>query len=124
MTISEQQRQSCSILAKRRDVLLRLTVMFNLLLMALSWSSWFEGSEHEIGTADRLFGGFRLSGFRGDLVWLFFSTAVLTLPFIYFVIRARENRRARFNAVWCLVGILAFCLFVYHVLTGGLLYFG
>ncbi|WP_348267706.1 hypothetical protein P8936_00325 [Edaphobacter paludis] len=84
----------------------------------------FEGSEQKIGVADRLFGWLRLCGFRADLVWLFFSTIVLAFTFISFLIKAKENPAAQVNTVLCLAGVLAFCLFAYHVVTSGLLYFG
>ena len=110
-------------LHNKADLLLRAIVAVNLLLVALSWSTWFEGSEHQIGAADRLFGWFRFGGFRGDLVWLFFSTSVLSFLFVHFLIKAKETPHARASAIF-LAGIIAFCLFMYRTLTGGLLYFG
>ena len=46
--------------------LFRSIIAFNLILIALSWSPWFEGTGAKIGAVDRLIGSFRLGGFRAD----------------------------------------------------------
>jgi hypothetical protein len=104
--------------------LFRSIIAFNLILIALSWSPWFEGTEAKIGAVDRLIGSFRLGGFRADLIWLVVSTAGILLALIPFLMEARRNRTARLNALLCVVEILAFCSFVYRILTTGVLDFG
>ena len=97
-----------------------LVVAFNLLLIGLRWSPWFAGTEQQIGCADRLFGAYRLGGFRADCVWLFFSTAILVIALCYFLLQARR-RNARIAVLLCVIDILAFCAYVYRILTTGLL---
>gem|GEM_PF-3186347 len=106
------------------DLLIRLLATLNLLLAGLTWSSWFEGTRDRAGVADRIFGAFRLGGFRIDFVWFILSSIFLFFAFFYFIIRARRNRAARVNAAFCVAATLAFCLSIHRVLNSGLLYFG
>ena len=57
----------------------RCIIGFNLVLIALSWSAWFEGTATRVGAVDHLFGSFRLGGFRADVVWLVLSTLAIAL---------------------------------------------
>lgn len=91
---------------------LRTVVLLNLLLVALSWSTWFEGDERHSGVADLLFGGLRLGGFRADLVWIFLSSFLLTVPLLYFFERRKESKRASVNLAFCFLGILTFGIYL------------
>ena len=101
---------------------LRTIVLFNLLLVMLAWSTWFEGTQQQIGFADRIFGGLSIGGWRVDVVWLVLSSFLLLFPLLYFLERAKENRAAKVNAIFCLAGILGFCFFLYRLRS--LLWFG
>ena len=98
--------------------------MLNILLVAVSWSRWFSGDAEHVGMVDRVLGQLRLGGFRVDVLWLGLTTVVLGLAFLNFVPLALCNREARINAIFCLGGVVAFCLFVYRALTTGVLDLG
>lgn len=102
----------------------RCIVGFNLVLIALSWSAWFEGTATRVGAVDHLLGSFRLGGFRADVVWLVLSTAAIALAGLIFLLKVKDSQAARINALLCAVGVLAFCSFVYRILTTGVLDFG
>ena len=103
---------------------LAIVVGFNLLLITISFSAWFSGTEKSPGFADQIFGKVRISGFRADFAWLLASTAVLFLALIVFIVMTRESHVARVNAALCLAEVFAFGLFLYHALVSGLLDFG
>lgn len=94
----------------------------NLLLGILSWSIWFEGDEHKVGAADKLFGSFRVSGFRLDFVWILVSSPILLFLFFYSARTARANKSATVRAAFCLLGLLGFLLLLYRLPR--LLWFG
>jgi hypothetical protein len=104
--------------------LFRSIVGFNLVLIALSWVPWFEGTATNAGAVDHLLGAFRFGGFRVDFVWLVLSTGVIALAGLSFLIEAKSSRTARVNALLCAVEVLAFCAFVYRILFTGALDFG
>ena len=103
---------------------LTAVVGFNLLLIAVSFTAWFSGTEKSLGFADRVFGTARLGGFRADFAWLLLSSAVLFLGLLFFIAGSRRSRIARVNAMLCLANVLAFVLYLYHALVSGLLDFG
>lgn len=107
-----------------RVTIFRAVISFNLILIALTWWPWFEGTETRVGAADHLFGSFRILGFRADLIWLILSTVFVLVALVPFLVKAREDHVARINALLCVVEILGFCAFIYRILTAGLLYFG
>ncbi len=107
-----------------RLIVCRAVIGFNLVLIALSWFPWFEGTETRVGAVDHLLGAFRLGGFRADVVWLVLSTGVIALAGFLSLLQARGSRTARINALLCAVEVLAFCSFVYRIVTSGLLDFG
>jgi len=106
------------------EMLLRGVIVLNLILVALSWWPWFEGTAEKQGEVDQLLGAFRMGGFRVDCVWLVISTLFIVFALFPMLVAAIKNRSARINAVLCVVEILAFCSFVYRLLTAGLLDFG
>jgi hypothetical protein len=55
---------------------------------------------------------------------LLLTSAILFLGLLFFIVQFRRSRVARVNAVLCLVGVLAFVVYLYHALVSGLLYFG
>lgn len=73
---------------------------------------------------DRILGDYRLGGFRADGIWLFFSTVLILFAALFFIPNVGKSRSARINLFICLIGILAFALFVYRIITAGLLDFG
>ena len=99
-------------------------VAINLVLTVLTWSRWFTGTEQQIGFGDRVFGTYRLGGFRADCVWLSFSTAALIVVLFHSLSKAKRSRSARVSALLSVLGIFAFGVYVYRVLTAGLLYMG
>jgi hypothetical protein len=109
---------------RRRSLTIRSVVLFNAALVAASWSRRFSGDANQVGWVDRLLGQIRLGGFRADFVWIVLSTLALGIAFIYFAPKASQSREARVNAVFCLCGIIAFCLFIYRAFTTGVLDFG
>jgi hypothetical protein len=108
----------------REGLMIRGVVLFNAALIAVSWTRWFSGDAKHVGWADRLFGQIRFGGFRADFLWIVLSTAALGIAFLYFASQSFRSREARVNAMFCLCGIVAFCLFIYRVLTTGVLDFG
>jgi hypothetical protein len=104
--------------------LFRVIVAANLVLVALSWWPWFEGTAAKPGVVDHLLGALRLGGFRADFVWLVASTLLIFFALFPFAFEARRSRSARVNALLCVAEILAFCSFVYRVLLSGVLDFG
>jgi hypothetical protein len=122
MTKNEGATQLASSSSRIASLLLRSTVLFNLLLVGLAWSPWFEGNERDIGFADKLFGELRFGGFRADVVWLFFSSFLLLFPLLYFFERAKGSGAARLNVIFCVAGIAGFCFFLYRLRS--LLWFG
>ena len=106
------------------EKIMRGTIVFNLALVALSWWPWFEGTAVRPGAVDHLLGAFRLGGFRADLVWLVVSTLFIFFALFPFLFKARTSRFARTNALLCFAEIIAFCLFVYRILSSGVLDFG
>jgi hypothetical protein len=109
---------------RKRFTGFRCIVGFNLVLIALSWSAWFEGSATRVGAVDHLFGSFRLGGFRADVVWLVLSTAAIGLAGLISLLKVRNSYAARIDALLCAVEAVAFCSFVYRILTTGVLDFG
>jgi ABC-type transport system involved in cytochrome c biogenesis permease subunit len=111
-------------LSHRRSAILRGLVVFNIVLVAVSWSRWFSGDARHIGMVDQIIGHLRLGGFRVDVLWLVFTTIFLGIAFLYFASHSLRSREARINAIFCLCGIVGFCLYVYRALTTGVLDFG
>jgi hypothetical protein len=109
---------------RRLRPFLAAVVGFNMLLMSVSFTAWFSGTEKSLGIADRAFGKVRFGGFRADFAWLLLTSAVLFLGLLFFIVESRKSRVARGNAVLCLADVLAFVLYLYHGLVYGFLYFG
>jgi hypothetical protein len=107
-----------------KEKVFRVIVAGNLVLIAFSWFPWFEGTAYRPGVVDHLLGGLRLGGFRADAIWLFVSTLFIFVALFPFLIKAKKDRSARINALLCIIEILAFCSFVYRVLTSGVFDFG
>ncbi len=107
-----------------RVSILRSVISLNLVLIALTWWPWFEGTGADVGAADHLFGWFRIFGFRFDFVWLVFSTGYVLVSLVRSLIQVEKDGVARINALLCVVEILAFCAFIHRILSAGLLYFG
>jgi hypothetical protein len=105
-------------------VITRGVIAADLILVALSWWPWFEGTATKPGEVDQLLSSVRLGGFRADFLWLMISTLFIFLAFFSFLKDARSSRSARITAALCVLEILAFCSFVYRILTSGLLDFG
>jgi hypothetical protein len=99
-------------------------VVVNVILVALLWWPWFGGTAEKVGEVDRLLDPFRIGGFRPDCVWLVFSTFLIAISLFVFLFKARADGNARVNACLCLIELLAFCSFVYRIVTSGLLDFG
>jgi hypothetical protein len=103
---------------------LSIVVGFNLLLIAVSFSGWFGGTERSLGVADRIFGKIRIGGFRADFVWLVTSTVALSVALLIFIVSARKDRAALINAALCLAEVIAFVLYLHHSLISGVADFG
>lgn len=93
-----------------------------MILVALLWWPWFGGTAEKAGEVDRLLNPFRMGGFRPD--WLVFSTIFIAISLFVFHFIARGDGNARVNAYLCLIELLAFCSFVYRIVSSGLLDFG
>jgi hypothetical protein len=104
--------------------LLRGITVLNVILVALLWWPWFGGTAEKVGEVDRLLNPFRLGGFRPDCVWLVFSTFFIAISLFSFLFKARADGTARVNVCLCLIEVLAFCSFVYRIVSSGLLDFG
>jgi hypothetical protein len=96
----------------------------NFLRFLLSFIPSFEGTEHDAGSVEKLFGSFRIAGFRADFVWLLFSTPIIFLAAFYFLWEARKNRLALIDFALCLLWVAAFAEYVLRMLHTGLLDFG
>jgi hypothetical protein len=107
-----------------REAVLRGVIVLNLVLVALSWWPWFEGTADKPGVVDHLLGSIRFGGFRVDVLWLVASTFLVFFALIASLFNARKNRSAQINATLCAIEIFAFCSFVYRIATSGLLDFG
>ncbi len=105
------------------DLLLRIGVTGNLVLISLTWWPRFSGTERQAGLADEFFGQFTIGGFRIDFVWLVASSAAFLFAGFYFFKSNRESRTARINGILCVIGVLAFVVYMLKLLTSGLLYF-
>jgi len=101
-----------------------VVIALNILLMGLECTPWFGGTDLKPGGADQLFGTHRLGGFQVDFLWLIFSTAIIFLASFAFLFRIKRSPSARIDVLLCLAEILAFVLFVFRMLTTGLLDFG
>jgi hypothetical protein len=108
----------------RFNLFFRTVIAANMLLIALSWLPWFEGTATKLGVVDHLLGGLRLGGFRADFVWLLLSTIAACFALILFLMQASTNRATRINAYLCGLEILAFCSYMNHVVATGVLNFG
>jgi len=106
--------------SKMVNLLVRIVVLFNVFLIALGFT---ENAERG-GLPEKLFGHLRFDGFRFDFVWLCLSTATLFLATFFFASLYRESKAARSNTGFCIVGLLAFCIYVGYVLFSGVLDFG
>src|SRR5271170_5742002 len=89
------------------ETVFRGVVIGNVLLVALSWWPWFEGTVATVGEVDRLLGPFRLGGFRPDVLWLTLSTFLIGLLFFAFLFNVRTSRSARINMCLCVVELFA-----------------
>jgi hypothetical protein len=104
--------------------LFRIIAFGNVLLAALTWSTWFEGNEKHAGFADHLFASLRFSGFRADFVWIVLSIPLFLVGSIFFFVLGKQIRATRIDACLSLIAALANCAAIYHMLFSGLLYFG
>ena len=79
---------------------------------------------------ERLFGGYRLGGFRIDFVWLIASTLVIALVAGFFVIVLifipdyRKDPEARLNACLSIGWVIAFTAYIASMLLRGMIDFG
>jgi NADH:ubiquinone oxidoreductase subunit H len=105
-------------------MLIRAVIALNFLRFGLSFSPWFEGTVDSVGESDRLFGGYRLGGFRIDFVWLVASTLVIFSATFYFLMVSKRDHRARVDAFLCAGWTVAFVVYIARVLLTGILYFG
>jgi hypothetical protein len=79
---------------------------------------------HYPSAVDHLLGALRLGGFRADVVWLVITTLFIFFALCLFLAEARTSRSARVNVLLCIAEMLAFCSFVYRILTTGVVDFG
>ena len=105
-------------------LILRGSIALNFVFYALSFSVWFEGTQERPGAADRLFGAYRLGGFRADIVWLVASTIAVIVVFFLLVFKVKKNASRMVDVFLCLTWIVAFFSFVRRLLVTGLLYMG
>jgi hypothetical protein len=103
------------------DWVLRGILAVNFLLLVLSFIPAFSGYGPEPGMADRLWGNYRLDGWRADVVWMCLSTVwiicvCLLRAFVVIVVGGRRwtgkrgSRRA--TSILCWVWVACF-LFLY-----------
>jgi hypothetical protein len=104
--------------------LFRIVAFGNIVLAALTWSTWFEGNERHAGFADALFGWLRFAGFRADLVWLVLSIPAFAAVSMFFFNRASETPPERKDARLGVIAALASCAAIFHMVFSGLLFFG
>lgn len=104
--------------------LFRGIVAINFTRFALLFSPRFEGSESHAGEADRLFGAYRIGGFRADFAWLVATTLLIVLSLFYFRSNIRKERSTRFDTFLGGAWVAAFVIYIVRMLTTGLLDFG
>jgi hypothetical protein len=102
------------------NLLLRIVVSFNLLLIALGFT---ENAGPGRNLPEELFGHLRFGGLRFDFVWLFLSSGALFLA-TFFVALFGKSRAARVNTGFCIAGWLAFCIYIFYIAFSGVLDFG
>ncbi len=99
-------------------------VVSDFVILALSFTTWYEGTADYAGLADRLFGTIRFSGWRADVVWLFCSTLFVLLAFAIALPRFRAKAAGRRTVLIAGAWLIGAVVYVVHLLHSGLLYMG
>ncbi len=105
------------------NTILRFVVCVNLVLISLSFSTWFSGTPDAPGWADSAFGGVSLTGWRFDVAWLLISSLVLFFVFLY-SLATFARRSAKINATLTLLALVGFYFYARYQIHAGLLYMG
>ena len=105
-------------------LMLRAAIAINFIRFALSFSPRFEGTAASGGLADRIFGGYRLGGFRADGIWLVVSTCVIFLATFYFFLSSKSDPKAKTDTYLCIAWVVAFVIFVARAFLTGIIDFG
>ena len=105
-------------------LVLRSVITLNFLRFALSFIPSFEGTAQEPGLADRIFGNYRIAGFRIDSAWILASSLVIFLFIFILAWIAKRDPKARIDILLCLAWMAAFVTYVYRLLFTGDLDFG
>ena len=96
-------------------------VAISFVILALSFTEWYEGNEHA-GVADHLFGAIRVLGWRGDVVFLLLTAGFALLMLITSMrewqIEKRAKRTALLSAAW-LVGYIFYLNHLRHLIYMG-----
>lgn len=110
--------------------LFRGVVAVNFLYVALSFLPWFKETPGGGAMYERLFGAYRLGGFRVDFVWLVASTLFIFCAAGFFVIAFifmpdyRKDRNARLDGCLSIGWVVAFLLYLAWMLFSGMIDFG
>lgn len=85
-------------------------------VFALSFSTWYEGGTHQIGVAERLFGSIRVLGWRGDIVWVFVSTAFALATLVWAFPQWKVDNAAKRSALLSTAWLVGSVFYFMHVL--------
>ena len=91
------------------DRILRGVLAVNFALFILSFIPAFSGSWREPGLFDRLWGNYRLAGWRADFVWMGVSTLFIA---VVGATSIREFRYHKTTAILCLVWLACFLFYL------------
>ena len=103
------------------DLTLRGVLLVNFALFILSFIPAFSGFGHELGLADRLWGVYRVDGWRADVAWMCTSTPFIALASIPFIVVGGvtqiKQRRYHRTAIFCLVWLACFLVYLVWILV-------
>lgn len=104
--------------------LVRLLSGAQLVLVSLSFTAWFSGTADRAGFADRVLHSISGSGFRLDVIYIFFATLFCFVALFVSIARSQMGLRYQVDAALCAATVVAFIAYMFHILHSGLLYFG
>lgn len=99
---------------RETDWILRSVLVVNLAVLVLTCIPGFSGIGQVPGYADRLLGGFRLGGWRADVVWMCVSTCVIAAAAFPGPGIERPRRR---TAILCRMWLPCFGAYLGYIVT-------
>jgi hypothetical protein len=95
---------------------LRALIAIDFALFILTFVPAFSGIGQQPGLADRLWGDYRLGGWRGDVVWVFGSTlAIFVLGMVFAVCSSKSERDYKITIGLWAIWLICFCDYAFHI---------